>query len=86
MDDEIHIHYFAVSLPDMLVFDIDLNQRNKQHCNYLIGLGNIGLGNYEKGAAYLELVLKNDINHQGAATYLRMINFIKQTTHFNQPA
>ena len=86
MNDEIHVDYFAVSLPDMLVFDIDLNQRNKQHCNYLIGLGNIGLGNYEKGAAYLELVLKNDINHQGAATYLRMINFIKQTTHSNQPA
>jgi len=86
MNDEIHVDYFAVSFPDMLVFDIDLNQRNKQHCNYLIGLGNIGLGNYEKGAAYLELVLKNDINHQGAATYLRMINFIKQTTHSNQPA
>jgi len=71
-------------LPDMLVFDIDLNQRNKQHCNYLIGLGNIGLGNYEKGAAYLELVLKNDINHQGAATYLNMISFMQQTSHINQ--
>ena len=84
MDDTIRIDYFAVSLPDMLVFDIDLNQRNKQHCNYLIGLGNIGLGNYEKGTAYLELVLDNDINHQGAATYLGMMNFIKQTTRIDQ--
>ncbi len=84
MNDEIRIDYFAVSLPDMLVFDIDLNERNKQHCNYLIGLGNIGLANYEKGAAYLELVLKNDINHQGAATYLRMISFMQQTSHINQ--
>jgi hypothetical protein len=84
MNNEIRIDYFAVSLPDMLVFDIDLNQRNKQHCNYLIGLGNIGLGNYEKGAAYLELVLKNDINHQGAATYLNMINFMQQAIGINQ--
>ncbi len=48
MHDEIRIDYFAVSLPDMLVFDIDLNERNQQHSNYLIGLGNIGLGEYEK--------------------------------------
>jgi tetratricopeptide (TPR) repeat protein len=85
INDEIHIDYFAVSLPDMLVFDIDLNDRNKQHCNYLIGLGNIGLGNYKKGEEYLETILKNNINHQGAATYLCMVNFIQQTTHFNQP-
>ena len=84
INDEIRIDYFAVSLPDMLVFDIDLNQRNQQHCNYLIGLGNIGLGNYKKAEEYLESVLKNNINHQGAATYLRMISFIQQTTHNNQ--
>ena len=86
MNDEIRIDYFAVSLPDMLVFDIDLNERNKQHCNYLIGLGNIGLGNYEKSKSYLELVLKNNINHQGAATYLSMIDFLEQTTHINNPS
>ncbi|TKK64552.1 DUF5107 domain-containing protein [Ilyomonas limi] len=86
MNDEIQIDYFAVSLPDMLVFDIDLNQRNKQHCNYLIGLGNIGLGNYTEGETYLNLVLNNDINHQGAATYLRMIHFIQQTNHVNHHA
>jgi len=84
MNDEIHIDYFAVSLPDMLVFDIDLNKRNRQHCTYLVGLGNIGLGNYENGKKYLETVLQNDINHQGAAVYLQMINFIQQTNSINQ--
>ena len=83
-NDEIRIDYFAVSLPDMLVFDIDLNQRNKQHCNYLIGLGNIGLGNYSLGKEYLESVLQNNINHQGAGTYLHMIGFIQQTTQISQ--
>ena len=84
IDDKMSIDYFAVSLPDMLVFDIDLNQRNKQHCLYLIGLGNIGLGNYKEGSKYLETVLQNNINHQSAALYLTMIDFIKQTNHMNQ--
>jgi tetratricopeptide (TPR) repeat protein len=84
IDDKMSIDYFAVSLPDMLVFDIDLNQRNKQHCLYLIGLGNIGLGNYKEGSKYLETVLQNNINHEGAALYLTMIDFIKQTNHMNQ--
>ena len=79
LNDDIHIDYFAVSLPDMLVFDINLDQRNNQHCCYLIGLGNIGLGNFETGAGYLNEVLQNNMNHQGAATYLRMIYFIRQT-------
>ena len=47
-DDVIRIDYFAVSLPDMLVFDIDLDLRNKIHCQYLIALGHLGLGNEEK--------------------------------------
>lgn len=79
MNDEIRIDYFAVSLPDMLVFDIDLNERNRQHCNYLTALGNIGLGNFKQGITLLEKVLENDINHQGALVYLRMIHFIQQT-------
>lgn len=84
INDEMRIDYFAVSLPDMLVFDIDLNKRNRQHCDYLTGLGNIGLGNYEKGRSFLEKVLEKDINHQGAAIYLRMIHFIQQTTAIHQ--
>lgn len=86
MNDNIYIDYFAVSLPDMLVFDIDLNGRNKNHCLYLIGLGNIGLKNYEEGAAYLNLVLQNDSNHQGAMTYSGMIDFIRRAAQSNYPA
>jgi len=80
MNDEIRIDYFAVSLPDMLVFDIDINRRNNIFCNYLIGLGKMGLGDIEEGKACLEKVLKMDINHQGAAVHLKMANFFQQTT------
>lgn len=75
MNDEIRIDYFAVSLPDMLVFDIDINRRNYIFCNYLIGLGKMGLGEIEQGRACLEKVLNMDINHQGAAIHLRMAVF-----------
>ncbi|HEX2631020.1 MAG TPA: tetratricopeptide repeat protein, partial [Chitinophagaceae bacterium] len=78
LNDEIRIDYFAVSLPDMLVFDIDLNQRNEIHCVYLQALGYLGLGNEQKGIALLNDVLKKDINHQGAATHLKMIPFFIQ--------
>ncbi|HVV05507.1 MAG TPA: tetratricopeptide repeat protein [Puia sp.] len=74
-DDRITIDYFAVSLPDMLVFDQDINLRNKIHCTYLIGLGYLGLGEEARGHKYLQEVLQMDINHQGAAVYLQMAPF-----------
>lgn len=77
-NDTIRIDYFAVSLPDMLVFDMDINQRNKQHCRYLIGLGYFGLGEEDKGIKYLREVIGNDINHQGAAIHLKMGPFFKE--------
>src|SRR5258706_6903925 len=75
MNDEIYIDYFAVSLPDMLVFDVNLNQRNEVHCTYLQALGYLGIGNEQKGIALLNDVLNMDINHQGAAVHLKMIPF-----------
>lgn len=77
-DIPVHIDYFAVSLPDMLVFDIDINRRNEIFCKYLIGLGQIGLGDYHSAEINLYEVLKMDKNHQGAAPYLRMIPALAQ--------
>ncbi|RAU99563.1 DUF5107 domain-containing protein [Paenibacillus sp. YN15] len=42
--DEVQIDYFAVSLPDFLVFDDDLDRRNLIHCRFMMGLGYLGLG------------------------------------------
>jgi tetratricopeptide (TPR) repeat protein len=80
MNDEIRIDYFAVSLPDMLVFDIDLKQRNYIFCTYLVGLGKMGLGEIEEGRACLEKVLNMDNNHQGAGIHLLMADFFHQIT------
>lgn len=42
--DEIKIDYFAVSLPDLLIFEEDLKERNRKHCLFMMSLGLKGLG------------------------------------------
>jgi len=85
MNDRITIDYFAVSLPDMLVFDTDINLRNRIHCTYLIGLGYLGIGDETKGHKHLQEVLQLDLNHQGAAVYLQMSPFISQALKQDMP-
>ena len=78
INDEIAIDYFAVSLPDLLVFDADLNLRNKVHCLYLMGLGNLGLGDgqLEEAEKLFDQVLSFDRNHQGALIHRQMRQYI----------
>ncbi|HTN37275.1 MAG TPA: hypothetical protein VL053_09385, partial [Arachidicoccus sp.] len=77
LEDKIKIDYFAVSLPDLLVFDQDLDIKNRLHCLYLIGLGKLGLGDYSAATGYLEQVLEGNLNHQGAQIHLQMVAFLK---------
>jgi len=42
-NDEFKLDYFAVSLPDLQIWDDDLTKRNHQNCQNLIGLGELGL-------------------------------------------
>ncbi len=74
-EDDTVIDYFAVSLPDLLVFDTDLNVRNKIHCLYMMGLGYMGLGDgFEVLAQKMfTQVLTMDINHQGAHIHWQMM-------------
>lgn len=69
--DVIKMDYFAVSYPDLAVFDSDFTKQNEAHCYYLMGLGNIGLGNREKAKMFLEKTLKCDPQHQKAMLYHR---------------
>src|SRR5262249_11695227 len=70
MNDVVTIDYFAVSLPEFLVFDEDLTARNKIHCNYVIGLGYLGLGEVAKSRKALQAVLSADPSHFGATFHL----------------
>ncbi|MBS1668397.1 MAG: DUF5107 domain-containing protein [Bacteroidetes bacterium] len=81
LNDNIKIDYFAVSLPDLLVFDVDLNLRNKIHCMYMMGLGHLGMGGKDPVLAkgYFDKVLELDINHQGASTHNYEENYFLYT-------
>jgi tetratricopeptide (TPR) repeat protein len=70
--DEVHIDYFAVSLPDLQIWDDDLKRRNTIHCTYLMGLGHLGLGNIAEASSALQDVLTMDVNHAGAMVHLAM--------------
>jgi len=69
----VQMDYFAVSLPDFLVFEVDLNARNRLHCHYLLGLGYLGLGDMPKAKQHFLAVLEIDANHLGAVIHLKMI-------------
>ncbi|MDR1683033.1 MAG: DUF5107 domain-containing protein [Candidatus Symbiothrix sp.] len=73
LNDDCKIDYFAVSLPDLAIWNDDLNIRNRIHCNYVMGLGYLGLGNKEKAKLYLEKVRELDINHQGGQIHYGII-------------
>lgn len=71
--DNCRIDYFAVSLPDLAIWEDDLNVRNKIHCYYVMALGELGLKNKEKAKEYFDKVLSLDVNHQEAQAILKMI-------------
>lgn len=76
--EEAQIDYFAVSLPDLLIWVEDLNIRNKTHCHYLIGLGKLGLQDMEQAIAEFDQVLDDDCYHLGAFLHKQMANKLSQ--------
>lgn len=72
--DEMRIDYFAVSLPDLLIFDEDLNVKNRIHCMFMMALGYLGLGEEEKAKKYFGKVLEAECGHQGALMIPNMLS------------
>ena len=69
LDDEVKIDYFAVSLPDLLIWEDDLNARNRQLCQYLMGLGQLGKKDYKSAEELFSQVLATDQTHKGALVH-----------------
>ncbi len=72
MDEPVTIDYFAVSLPNMLIFDDDLNLRNRVHCLYVKGLGLLGRGQTSEAKTALKEARCLDAVHFGAVSHLRL--------------
>ena len=66
LNDDVQMDYFAVSLPDFLVFDDDLGTRNRIHCHYMMGLGWLGLQDKERAVQEFDAVLTLRADHLGA--------------------
>ncbi len=72
-NDEVKIDYFAVSLPDLMIWDDDLKQRNQQHCRYLMALGYLGLGEADKAQELFDGLLSDAPYHTGVWVHGRLI-------------
>src|SRR5258708_31125178 len=73
MDAEVKIDYFATSLPNFLLFDDDLQKRNRAECLYLRGLAKLGLRQTNASAAEFREALALDVNHLWAQAELQRI-------------
>lgn len=71
--DKVKLDYFAVSLPDLLIWEDDLEVRNIIHCKYMMALGYCGLGLKDKSLALLQSLENIDINHQGIMAFGSLI-------------
>jgi len=73
VNDEVKIDYFAVSLPDFLIFEADLNKKNKIHCLYMAALGYLGKNDLERAKEYAKQALELDKCHSGVLDVLKQI-------------
>jgi len=64
------IDYFATSLPTMLLFDDDLQFRQKTTALFLQAQAQLGLGKINKAKSLLQITLRRDPNHALAADLL----------------
>ena len=66
--------YFAVSLPDLLIWEDSLDTKNLIHCKYMLALGYYGMSDKMKAQKYLEEVEVLDNNHQGIQQFRTLMD------------
>jgi len=71
--DNVKIDYFAVSLPDLMIWNDNLKKKNEIYCRYLIGLGHLGLGETRKAKEELKKVIKINGSHLGSQLHLNSL-------------
>ena len=82
--EKVVMDYFAVSLPELLIWEDSLDTKNLIHCKYMLALGYYGMGDKEKALRYLKEVEALDNNHQGIQqlrTFIQLhsLNRVKQS-------
>ena len=72
--DKVVMDYFAVSLPDLLIWEDSLDTKNLIHCKYMLALGYYGMDDKKKAVKYLAEVEDLDNNHQGIQQFRTLIS------------
>jgi tetratricopeptide (TPR) repeat protein len=84
IDAEVKIDYFATSLPNLLLFEDDLQKRNRVDCLFLLALSELGLRTHERAMELLNHVLSLDCNHMAAQQELESLTRIPATATVRQ--
>lgn len=74
LHDKATIEYFAVSLPDFLVFDDEIQTRHELHCRYMMALGSLGLRDWEHARNEFQYILRQQPHHLGATVHLPLLS------------
>ena len=67
--EKVVMDYFAVSLPDLQIWEGDLDVANQIHCKYMLALGYYGLGDMKHAKRYLDEAAELDVNHLGILSF-----------------
>lgn len=73
LDDHVTIDYFAVSLPDLMIFEDDLDRRNRVHCLFMRGLGLLGKRETMEAERCFAEAEALDINHPGVHLHRELL-------------
>ena len=72
--EDVVMDYFAVSLPDLQIWEGDLNLSNQIHCKYMLALGFYGLGDKRHAERYLTEASELDKNHLGILSFQTLMD------------
>ncbi|WP_114783531.1 DUF5107 domain-containing protein [Botryobacter ruber] len=76
LHDRIQLDYFAVSLPNLLIFDDDLSLRNRINCLYMQALGHLGLQQFKEAEQYLQEALQHTSSDFGLKSALGLVKYL----------
>ena len=74
--EKVKMDYFAVSLPDLQIWEDSLDTKNKIHCLFMLAMGYYGLGDKATAMKYLSEVETLDINHISVMQFKSIIGKI----------
>lgn len=81
---EVKIDYFATSLPNLLLFEDDLQKRNQVECLFLLALAELGFGNRGRARELFGEVVALDSNHLAAHMELEASQRMSSTATVRQ--